>query len=167
MGDLLPVLVLAVVGIMAGALFDCVTTDDRLIRHFPKNVWLSSIVLLPGVGGLLWFASGRAPAGVAGAHIASGHPAGRARVEAAAAVEVTPPRTLAPDDDPEFLARLAEMNRAARASDSLPSDAGLGVTGGRGGSDTLQDEERLRRWEADLRQREERLRQRGEPPIES
>ncbi len=163
MGDLLPVLVLAVVGIMAGALFDCVTTDERLIRHFPRNLWIASIVLLPGVGGLLWFAYGRLPAGSFGAHVASGHPAGRARTEAAAPVDVTPPRTLAPDDDPEFLARLAEMNRTARSTDS-----GVGLGGAvRGGSDTLRDEERLRQWEADLRQREERLRQRGEPPIES
>jgi hypothetical protein len=164
MGDLLPVLVLAVVGIMAGALFDCVTTEERQIRHFPRRVWLTAIMLLPGVGGLLWFAYGRLPAGSLGGHVASGHPAGRARVEAAASVDVTPPRTVAPDDDPEFLARLAEMNRTARSSDS---GLGLAGSGGRGGSDTLRDEERLRQWEADLRQREERLRQRGEPPIES
>jgi Phospholipase_D-nuclease N-terminal len=164
MGDLLPVFVLAIVGIMAGALFDCVTTDERLIRHFPRNLWIAVILLLPGVGGLMWFTFGRLPAAALGSHITSGHPAGRGRVESAPSMDIAPPRTLAPDDDPAFLAQLAEMNRAARSS----SDSGLGLagTGGRGGSDAYRDEERLRRWEADLRQREERLRQRGEPPIE-
>jgi hypothetical protein len=164
MGDLLPILVLAIVGIVAGALFDCITTNERAIRHFPKNVWLVAIVLLPGVGGLLWFTSGRLPAGTIGNHIASGHPAGRGRIETTPVVDATPPRTVAPDDDPEFLAHLAELNRSARAADPT---AGVAGTGGRtGGSDTIAEEERLRQWEADLRQREERLRQRGEPPIE-
>jgi hypothetical protein len=149
MGDLLPILVLAIVGIMAGALFDCITTDERAIRHFPKKLWIVSIALLPGIGGLLWFTSGRLPAGTIGSHIATGHPAGRARIETRVpSVEVATPRTLAPDDDPEFLAHLAEMNRAARANDTT---VGMGTTG-RNGSDTLHDEERLR--------------QRGEPPIE-
>jgi hypothetical protein len=161
MGDLIPFLVLAIFCLMAAALFDCVTTDDRTIRLFPKAFWLASIVLLPGLGGVLWFTHGRMPTLTVPEHIASGHPAGRGRVEAAAqTVEVAAPRLLAPDDDPEFLARLAELNRTNR-----PSDSGIGL-GGRSGSESHRDEERLRQWEADLRQREERLRQRGEPPIE-
>jgi hypothetical protein len=160
MGDLLPVLVLATVGIIAGALFDCVTTDERMIRHFPRKFWLAVILLLPGLGGLMWFAFGRQPAAGVPGHIASGHPAGRGRIEPAPSIDVTLPRMLAPDDDPEFLARLTEMNR------SRQPESGLAGAGGRGGSDAYRDEERLRRWEADLRQREERLRQRGEPPIE-
>ena len=164
MGDLLPLLVLAIVAVMAGAVFDCITTDDRAIRHFPKLVWLAAILLLPGVGGVLWFTSGRATAHGIPEHIASGHPAGRGRIAPPPTVEVAGPRMLAPDDDPEFLAHLGELNRKARLSEF---DSGFAGTGGRGSSDVLRtDEERLRQWEADLRQREERLRQRGEPPIE-
>ena len=165
MGDLLPLLVLAIVGVTAGALFDCVTTDDRAIRHFPKVSWLAAILLLPGVGGVLWFVSGRAVTPAVPEHIASGHPAGRGRVIPTPPAELAAPRLLAPDDDPEFLARLSEMNRLARRAEF---EAGFAGTGGRGGTETHRptDEERLRRWEADLRQREERLRQRGEPPIE-
>ena len=165
MGDLLTLLALAIVGITAAALFDCVTSEDRAIRHFPKSVWLLAILLLPGLGGVLWFAYGRIPIAAIPDHIASGHPAGRGRIETTPAVEVAAPRMIAPDDDPEFLAKLGELNRKANIGDS-----GLAGTGGRGGdsrgSDLHGDEERLRRWEADLRQREERLRQRGEPPIE-
>jgi hypothetical protein len=188
MGDLLPLLVLAIIGVTLTALFDCVTTDDRAIRHFPKPVWLAAIMLLPCVGPILWFASGRSIRRGVPAHISSGHPAGHARIAAVLpAAEITAPRQIAPDDDPEFLARLGEMNRRARLAEF---DSGLAGTGGRGGSDThritdstrvgeglrpasgsaessrTSDEERLRRWEADLRRREERLRQRGEPPIE-
>lgn len=164
MGDLIPFLVLAIFCIVAAALFDCVTSDDRAVRLFPKTVWLAAILLLPGLGGLLWFTYGRTPAHAIPEHIASGHPAGRGRVEATPPIDVASPRLLAPDDDPEFLARLAELNRTNRGSDT---GLGLAGSGGRGGSDTTRrDEERLRRWEADLRQREERLRQRGEPPIE-
>jgi hypothetical protein len=162
MGDLFPLLLLATVAVTAAAMFDCVTTDDRAIRQFPKGIWLAVILLLPGVGGALWFAAGRAAVPPVPPHIASGHPAGRGRVEQPTLAEAMPPRRLlAPDDDPEFLAHLAER---------LRKDAGHGLT-----ATSLDDdirpldprEERLRQWEADLRQREERLRQRGEPPIES
>jgi hypothetical protein len=185
MGDLLPLLVLAILGVTMAALFDCVTTDDRAIRQFPKPVWLAAILLLPGIGGILWFVSGRTAGHAIPAHISSGHPAGHARIAALPPAEITAPRLIAPDDDPEFLARLGEMNRRARTAGF---DSGLAGTGGRGGSETstrvegarptdsgrtaagdstwTSDEERLRRWEADLRRREERLRQRGEPPNE-
>jgi hypothetical protein len=167
MGDLLPLLVLAIVGVTAGALFDCVTTDDRAIRQFPRSAWIAVILLLPGLGGVLWFTSGRATGGPVPEHIASGHPAGRGRIEQPTLpppTEMSAPRTLAPDDDPEFLARLSELNRKARRAEF---EAGFAGSGGRGGeTHRPSDEERLRRWEADLRQREERLRQRGEPPAE-
>ena len=165
MGDLLPLLVLVIVGVMAAALFDCVTTDERAMRHLPKGAWLLAIVVLIGVGAALWFIAGRvrdAPP----AHHASGHPAGRGRIEvpaASVAVESPRPRTLAPDDDPEFLADLAARTAKMRQA-NLESRSSGGTMAG--GADRSGEEERLRRWEADLRQREERLRQRGEPPTE-
>jgi hypothetical protein len=165
MGDLLPLLVLAIVGVTAAALFDCVTTDDRAIRQLPKGLWVLVILLLPGIGAVTWFASGRHSSATA-AHLASGHPAGRGRVEAplAAIPESPRPRTLAPDDDPEFLADLAA--RTAKMRDAHLDSRSSGGATMAGGADRTGEEERLRRWEADLRQREERLRQRGEPPVE-
>ena len=51
----------------------------------PRWLWMVAIVLLPGVGALGWFTLGRPR---------SGGPDGGQR------------RTIAPDDDPDFLRRL-------------------------------------------------------------
>ncbi len=164
MGDLLRLLVLAIVFVMAAAIFDCVTTDDRAIRQLPKGLWVLVILFIPGIGAVTWFASGRSRGAMA-AHLASGHPAGRGLINPvpASAPESPRPRLLAPDDDPEFLAELAI--RSAKLRDAHLDARGGGGTMA-GGPDGTGEEERLRQWEADLRQREERLRQRGEPPIE-
>lgn len=64
---------------------DCAMADRARVRALPKQAWVVVIVLFPVIGGVLWLLIGRgsrpqpAPAGS---------------------------RTLAPDDDPEFLARL-------------------------------------------------------------
>jgi hypothetical protein len=187
MGDLLPLFVLVIVGIMAAALFDCVTTDERSVRHLPKPLWVIVILLFLGFGGILWFMVGRADTAVPTPDT-SGHPAGRGRPDAGAVegfLEPQSPRTLAPDDDPTFLADLAARNRNANLRPPEPRDpeardanaSGADTTGAATGSDARgsdargseirSDEERLRKWEADLREREERLRQRGEPPTES
>ncbi|WP_210480207.1 PLD nuclease N-terminal domain-containing protein [Naasia sp. SYSU D00948] len=68
---------------MIYSLVDCAMTDRSRIRGPRKGVWLL-IILLPVLGGLLWFLVGR------------GRASGR------------PTRTVAPDDDPAFLRRLAQ-----------------------------------------------------------
>ena len=40
-------------------IYDVVTTDDVIVRHLPKLVWLIIVVLLPEVGSLLWLGLGR------------------------------------------------------------------------------------------------------------
>lgn len=71
------------VAFMVYSLVDCAMTDRARIRGPRKGLWLL-IILLPVIGGLLWFLIGR----------------GRGTSQAA--------RTVAPDDDPAFLRRLAQ-----------------------------------------------------------
>lgn len=151
MGDLLLLVGVANVVLIIASLFDCITSDDEHIRHLPKLLWILVILLFEGAGAIVWFLAGRplvspAPPGT-GAGIGT-HPAGRGRTEPD--VEDTwmtgdttrdVPRQIAPDDDPEFLRTLADQSRRA-------------------------DEERLRKWEADLHKREERLRDGDEPPTD-
>jgi Phospholipase_D-nuclease N-terminal len=144
MGDLIPLFFLIDLGIMVAALFDCITTESVLVRNLPKLGWIGVILILSGIGGVLWYIAGRpTPAERSAYDPHPGHPAGRGLrpnepPDPIGAVRPSP-RALAPDDDPDFLRTLSDQTRRA-------------------------DEERLRRWEADLRLREERLRQREDPP---
>ena len=40
-------------------IYDVVTTDEAIVRHLPKLVWLMIVILLPDVGSLLWLGLGR------------------------------------------------------------------------------------------------------------
>jgi hypothetical protein len=40
-------------------IYDVITTDDVLVQHLPKLVWLVIVVLLSDLGSLLWLAFGR------------------------------------------------------------------------------------------------------------
>lgn len=62
---------------------DCAFFDRSRVRGLPKPVWLLIIILFPVIGGVLWFLIGR----------------GRRKNGVGR-------RTVAPDDDPEFLKRL-------------------------------------------------------------
>jgi hypothetical protein len=68
---------------MVYSLVDCAMTNRARIRGPRKIVWILLILVLPVLGGVLWFLIGRGKVG---------RPA---------------PRTLAPDDDPAFLRRLS------------------------------------------------------------
>jgi hypothetical protein len=98
------------------------------------------IVLISPIGGIAWFVAGRPERSTAGARDRVWRP-GNGFPEAQ-----RPRRELAPDDDPEFLSRLASRERT-------------------------EDEARLRAWEADLRRRERELRDKDrpspEPPTDS
>jgi Phospholipase_D-nuclease N-terminal len=140
MGDLLPLFFLVDLGIMVAALFDCITTESILVRNLPKLGWIGVILILSGIGGVLWFIAGRpTPAERSAQEPHPGHPAGRGLRANEPPDPIGAARTMAPDDDPDFLRSLSDQTRRA-------------------------DEERLRRWEADLRLREERLRHREDPP---
>ncbi|MEU8068290.1 MULTISPECIES: PLD nuclease N-terminal domain-containing protein [unclassified Micromonospora] len=121
MPRLFVLLFLAQVVLAVVALISCLSADEEKVKALPRMIWVLIILFFPLVGSIAWFLVGRErPAGIAGVAGTAGTPA-PAR------------RPLAPDDDPEFLASLAERSRR-------------------------EDEERLRLWEKDLRRREEELR---------
>jgi hypothetical protein len=112
---------------MASALIDCLSVErPEEIRYLPRGVWV--LIILVPFGAIAWFLGGRPERPVpATGPIPPAEPTERTR-------------TVAPDDDPEFLASLHRLN--------------------------ADDEELLRRWEEDLRRREDELRKRepGEEP---
>lgn len=115
-------------------LIDCIQADPASVRNLPKVGWIFLIVLVPVVGSVAWLVVGRPVA------------TGPRRVPwpstaTAGFPEYERPRPVAPDDDPAFLAGLAESN--------------------------TEHEKLLRAWEDQLRERERRLAQHddeGKPP---
>ena len=87
------IFVLAAIGVTIYSGIDCLRTPAREMRGLPKPLWLLAIVLLwiPPIGGIAWLVVGR--------------------VRVAPAPEQPFPRTLAPDDDPEFLRSLNRPRR--------------------------------------------------------
>ena len=77
--------VLIVIAIIVYALVDASQSRADRVRLMPRWLWMVAIVLLPGVGALGWYTLGRPR---------SGGPDGGRR------------RTIAPDDDPDFLRKL-------------------------------------------------------------
>jgi Phospholipase_D-nuclease N-terminal len=103
--------VILVLALFIYGIIDCVRSSATDVRGISKTAWLVVIVLLPVIGVALWFALGR-PRMVAPA---------TGRTPAA-----PPRRTVAPDDDPEFLRNLerqrrnqAEAERLRRLKDQL------------------------------------------------
>jgi hypothetical protein len=80
------------------ALIDCIQTDESEIRGLPKIGWIILIVLVGIVGPVAWLIAGRARTGKPRLPL----PGSRG--------PSSQPRTLAPDDDPEFLGRLGSHN---------------------------------------------------------
>ncbi len=128
MGRLFPLLALADLALIVVALIDCLSVEEYQIRALPRVVWVFLILLFSPVGPIAWFVAGRPE---------------RAAVAAPEdpVLYSAPGRAVAPDDDPEFLGRIAARKRQ-------------------------EDEEMLRLWEADLRKREEELRRREQQPPE-
>jgi Phospholipase_D-nuclease N-terminal len=110
--------------LMVVALIDCLSTDEYAVRSLPKVVWVFLILLFSPIGPIVWFVAGRP----------QNHAIGRAGDwrPGRGFPENERPRSVAPDDDPEFLRRVARNRR--------------------------EDEEMFTKWEADLRRREEELR---------
>lgn len=85
------------------ALVDCIRSEGTdMPVGLPKALWLILIVVFPGAGAIAWLVvsrvtrqANRAPRGARGS---SGFPS--------RPVRRTPPRPVAPDDDPDFLASL-------------------------------------------------------------
>jgi hypothetical protein len=73
---------------------DLVTIDPGRVKYLPKFAWIILAIILPLVGGLVWFFAGREPleAREHGRYVSP--PSSRRRGPSA------------PDDDPEFLHKL-------------------------------------------------------------
>jgi hypothetical protein len=140
MGRLFPLFALADLAILVIALIDCLSVEEHEIRALPRIAWVFLIILFSPIGGIVWFVAGRPDRSAARTRDRVWSP-GNGFPESS-----RPRRDLAPDDDPEFLSRLASRDRS-------------------------EDEARLRAWEADLRRRERELgdqdRPAPEPPTDS
>ncbi|MFQ4148366.1 PLDc N-terminal domain-containing protein [Arthrobacter sp. LAPM80] len=121
---------LGVVAFVYG-LIDCLRSEPSDVRSIPKAAWVVVIVLLNVIGVALWFLFGRpqyAAAGSAPAQRSGGQASGQRQQSSGRG------RSVAPDDDAEFLRNLS-VNRAQKL-----------------------EAERLRKLKADLDAREAKLR---------
>ncbi|MFI5936488.1 PLD nuclease N-terminal domain-containing protein [Actinoplanes sp. NPDC051494] len=113
------------------ALIDCLSCDEYAIRALPRVAWVFLILLFSPIGAIAWFVAGRPPRAVRMSNGEMWRP-GAGFPEKDRPTRTGPP---APDDDPEFLRDLAGSLR--------------------------EDETMMKKWEADLRRREEELRKKN------
>jgi len=110
---------------------DALRADESRIRNLPRWAWLLIMILIPIVGCITWLFAGR-PTGSA--------PSQPPRPTSPSLYEQPPrQRTIAPDDDPEFLRSLKR---------------------------STEHEKLLKQWEDDLKRREEELRKEQGPDPE-
>lgn len=122
----------------AAALISCLSAEEEEIRGLPRIGWVIVILLFSPIGGIVWFFAGRTP----------GHmPAKRHwRPGSGFPESERPGRTVAPDDDPEFLRNVDRARREQQAARQAE-----------------EEREMLRKWEEDLRKREENLKKPDNP----
>ncbi|WP_409470398.1 PLD nuclease N-terminal domain-containing protein [Streptomyces sp. HC307] len=83
------------------AFIDCISTDEKDIRHMPKPLWAILVLLFPLVGSISWLIAGKKR------HPSAGRPGGWA-------AGGRRQQWVAPDDNPEFLKSLSEEDREDR-----------------------------------------------------
>ncbi|GAA2500102.1 PLD nuclease N-terminal domain-containing protein [Winogradskya humida] len=110
------------------ALIDCLSSEEYAIRALPRVAWVFLILLFSPIGAIAWFVAGRPPRAIRMSNGETWRP-GSGFPEDERPTRKGP---LAPDDDPEFLRNLAGSLK--------------------------EDESMMKKWEADLRRREEELR---------
>jgi hypothetical protein len=117
--------------VLVFCLIDCIQTDAQLIRNLPKIAWIVLIVVIPVVGGIAWFVAGRPP-----------RDAQAASVPWRATRTAGFPEHERPGSSSSGVSALTEIDeRLQRDLDRVDRE----------------HEEALRRWEASLREREQRL----------
>lgn len=114
----LPVLV--EIGLLVYCLIDCWRSPSGRVRGLPRWAWGTLILLAPLVGGIAWLVAGRPRAnprhdvrGLAAA-APSLAPTNSADPDTAPAPGARP--LVAPDDNPEFIAHLQQLNEARHRS---------------------------------------------------
>lgn len=98
------VIVVAAVAFTVFALIDCATMPRTRVRSLRKGIWVLLIVVLPVLGGVLWFLLGRSPA------VPRGNGGGGAGYRG-------------PEDDPDFLGGTTPPGR--KSDDKDQDDATL------------------------------------------
>lgn len=136
------ILFLASLAVWLYSLLDAATSDRATVRLLPKGVWVVVVLLTFIVGALAWLAWGRPRATTPrrptlGSSGRTAWPSRPGREPLSGGLFGPSASRPAPDDDPEFLARL---DREA----------------------TQEHEKLLDSWEEDLRRREDDLRRRRE-----
>jgi hypothetical protein len=109
-------------------LIDCVQSDEHRVRNLPKWAWIVLIILIPIVGCVVWLFAGRPTRASAG----GGVPWPTTKTAGFPEYERPRQRPKSPDDDPEFLRSLKKSN--------------------------TEHEDLLRKWEEDLKRREDEAR---------
>ncbi len=122
---------IALIGFLLFCLLDVLTTDPAQVRNLPKVAWVLLVFINP-IGGIAWLIAGR-PQGSSGTLPFKGN---RGAPSTHPSANPAPRRSVAPDDDPAFL---AELKR-----------------------NSTEHEQMLGSWEEDLRRREEKLRRQAE-----
>ncbi len=89
------------------AIFDSITAPADRIRRLPKAVWVIIVLLFFELGAIAWFAFGRPRA----RDDADGRRPPRSIGRSGTVTQAAPKRSIAPDDDPDFLRRLGEQMR--------------------------------------------------------
>jgi len=113
------------------SLIDCVQSDEHRIRNLPKWAWLVLIILIPIAGPVTWLLAGRPTRATAGPQ--ASWPTTTKKTAGFPQYEQPRQRPRAPDDDPEFLRSLKKAN--------------------------TEHEDLLRKWEEDLKRREDEMHQ--------
>jgi hypothetical protein len=122
------------IGLIVFCLIECIQTPPARVRNLPTWAWILLILFIPYAGPIAWLVAGRPTSASAG------RPVSWPSTQTAGFPDLERARQVAPDDDPEFIARLAASDWADR---------------------TL-----LAQWEADLREREAKLRDPGSKPAD-
>jgi hypothetical protein len=137
---------LLVTALWVFCVIDALSAPAEAVRNLPKIGWVLVVLLFPLVGSVAWLVAGRPTAGQTADLPYKGN-RGRApwpstRTAVFPEHERPARASASPDDDPAFLDRLRHERAASDAA----------------------HEDMLRKWEADLRRREEELRHK--PPAD-
>jgi Phospholipase_D-nuclease N-terminal len=118
----------AILALWIYCILDVIATNESVIRNLPKVVWLLVVIFVPTIGSIAWLLLGRPER----TGFAPGDATYRAEPRGTRPdrFKRRPLATMAPDDDPRYLAELDERTK------------------------------RLRMWEIELKRREEELRNR-------
>lgn len=109
------------------SLIDCAQHDsDNMPGRIPKPLWILAIIVFPAAGAIAWIVVSRVERHSAATQRGAGQPgAGRGTVGYQRPQRRSGP--LAPDDDPEFLAKLDLERRRAQRQKAIGADADAGL----------------------------------------